>query len=87
MLAQASFDLDPRLVSISVETMKAFARMNRGVCFQFRTSGEAVIPPGDMMALPAIDRPLAHARLFLATRLGRVLSMRPLRLLNCSGQR
>ena len=47
----------------------------------------AVIPPGDMMALPLIDRPLAHARLFLATRLGRVLSMRPLRLLNCSGQR
>jgi len=33
VLAQASFDLDPRLVSDSVETMKAFVRMNRGVCF------------------------------------------------------
>jgi DNA-binding transcriptional LysR family regulator len=36
VLAQASFELDPRLISNSVETMKAFARMNRGVCFQFR---------------------------------------------------
>jgi len=72
-LAQASFDLDPRLVSDSVETMKAFARMNRGVCFQFRTPGKAVIPPGDMIALPLIDPPLLHARLFLATRRGRVL--------------
>ncbi len=73
VLAQASFDLDPRLVSDSVETMKAFARMNRGVCFQFRTPGKAVIPPGDMIALPLIDPPLLHARLFLATRRGRVL--------------
>ncbi len=73
VLAQASFDLDPRLVSDSVETMKAFARMNRGVCFQFRTPGKAVISPGDMVALPLIDPPLLHARLFLATRRGRVL--------------
>jgi DNA-binding transcriptional LysR family regulator len=73
VLAQASFDLDPRLVSNSVETMRAFARMNRGVCFQFRTPGKATIPPGDMIALPLIDPPLLHARLFLATRRGRVL--------------
>ena len=53
--------------------MKAFARMNRGVCFQFRAPGKAVIPPGDMIALPLIDPPLLHARLFLATRRGRVL--------------
>ena len=56
VLAQASFDLDPRLVSNSVETMKAFARMNRGVCFQFRKPGKAIIPPGDMIALPLTDR-------------------------------
>jgi len=73
VLAQASFDLDPRLVSDSVETMKAFARMNSGVCFQFRSPGKAVIPPGDMIALPLIDPPLLQARLFLATRRGRVL--------------
>lgn len=73
VLAQASFDLDPRLVCNSVETMKAFARMNRGVCFQFRKPGEALIPPGDMIALPLVDPPLLQAKLFLATRRGRVL--------------
>jgi DNA-binding transcriptional LysR family regulator len=73
VLAQASFDLDPRLVSNSVETMKAFAHMNRGVCFQFRKPGKALIPPGDMIALPLIDPQLLQARLILATRRGRVL--------------
>jgi len=73
VLAQASFDLDPRLVSNSVETMKAFARMNRGVCFQFRKPGETLIPHGDMIALPLIDPPLLQARLILASRRGRVL--------------
>jgi DNA-binding transcriptional LysR family regulator len=73
VLAQASFDLDPRLVSNSVETMKAFARLNRGVCFQFRKPGKAIVPPGDMIALPLIDPPLLQARLILATRRGRVL--------------
>src|SRR6202040_1547756 len=46
VLAQASFELDPRLVSNSVETMTAFARMNRGVRFQYRKPGTAAIPPG-----------------------------------------
>lgn len=73
VLAQASYDLDPRLVSNSVETMKAFARLNRGVCFQFRKPGKTLIPPGDMIALPLIDPPLLQARLILATRRGRVL--------------
>jgi DNA-binding transcriptional LysR family regulator len=73
VLAQASFELDPRLVSNSVESMKAFARMNRGVCFQFRKPGKAPIPPGDMVAVPLIDAPLLQAKLFLATRRGRVL--------------
>jgi DNA-binding transcriptional LysR family regulator len=73
VLTQASFDLDPRLVSNSVETMKAFAQMNRGVCFQFRKPGKACIPPGDMIALPLADPPLLQARLVLATRRGRVL--------------
>jgi DNA-binding transcriptional LysR family regulator len=72
-LAQASFDLEPRLVSNSVETMKAFARINHGVCFQFRRPGKTLIPPGDMIALPLIDPPLLQAKLILATRRGRVL--------------
>jgi DNA-binding transcriptional LysR family regulator len=73
VLANASFDLDPRLVSNSVEAMKAFAHMNRGVCFQFRSPGKALIPPGNMIALPLIDPPLLQARLLLATRRSRVL--------------
>jgi DNA-binding transcriptional LysR family regulator len=72
-LAYASFDLDPRLVSNSVETMKVFARMNRGVCFQFRRPGKALIPPGEMIAVPLIDPALLQAKLILATRRGRVL--------------
>jgi hypothetical protein len=47
--------------------------MNKGVCFQFRRPGKAVIPPGDMIALPLIDPPLLQARLIVATRRGRVL--------------
>jgi DNA-binding transcriptional LysR family regulator len=72
VLAQASFDLDPRLVSNSVEAMKAFAHMNGGVCFQFRMPGKAPVP-GNMIALPLVDAPFQQARLILATRRGRVL--------------
>jgi DNA-binding transcriptional LysR family regulator len=72
-LSQASFDLEPRLVSNSVESMKAFAMMNRGVCFQFRKPGKAPIPPGSMIAVPLHDPPLLEAKLILATRRGRVL--------------
>jgi DNA-binding transcriptional LysR family regulator len=72
-LAQASFELDPRVVSNSFETMKSFARMNGGVCFQFRKPGRASLPPGDMIAVPLIDPAFKQARLFLATRRGRVL--------------
>jgi DNA-binding transcriptional LysR family regulator len=73
VLAQASFDLDPRLVSNSVEAMKALVRVNRGVCFQFRKPGKAAVPPGDMIAVPLVDAPLMQAKLYLATRRGRVL--------------
>ncbi len=73
VLSGASFDLDPRLVSNSVETMKAFAHMNRGVCFQFRKPGKSSVPPGNMVALPLSDPALSEAKLILATRRGRVL--------------
>lgn len=73
VLAQASFELDPRLVCNSVEVMKAFARMNRGVCFQFRKPGKAVLGSGEMVALPLTDPLLLQAKLFLASRRGRVL--------------
>lgn len=72
-LAQASFELDPRLVSNSVETMKAFARMNRGVCFQFRKRGDTANLSEGMVAVALADAQLQQAKLFLATRRGRVL--------------
>ena len=73
VLARASFELDPRLVSNSVEAMKAFVHINRGICFQFRKPGKASVPPGDMIAVPLVDAPLLQAKLYLATRRGRVL--------------
>lgn len=72
-LAETSFDLDPRLVSNSFEIMRAFARLNRGIYLQFRKPGRGSIPSGDMVAVPLIDAPLLQAKLFLATRRGRVL--------------
>jgi len=72
-LARASFDLEPRLISNSVETMRVFARMNRGVCFQFRRPGKALLPSSGMIAVPLIDPALLQAKLILATRRGRVL--------------
>lgn len=73
VLAQASFQIEPALVSNSVEAMKALSRLNRGVCFQFRNPGRGPIPPGDMIAIPLCDPPLAQAQLLLATRRDRVL--------------
>jgi len=72
-LAGVSFDLDPQVVSNSFETMRAFARMNRGIYFQFRKPGKGPMPSGDMVAVPVVDAPLLQAKLFLATRRGRVL--------------
>jgi DNA-binding transcriptional LysR family regulator len=66
-------DLGPRLVSKSVETMIAFAFMNRGVCFQFRKPGQTLMLSRDMIALPLADPPLSQAKLILATHRGRVL--------------
>jgi DNA-binding transcriptional LysR family regulator len=72
-LAEASFDLDPRLVSNSFEIMRAFARLNRGLYLQFRKPEKGPMSSGDMVAVPLIDAPLLQAKLFLATRRGRVL--------------
>lgn len=73
LLAEASFDLDPQVVSNSFETMRAFARFNQGIYFQFRAPGRGPIRSGDMVAVPLVDASLLQARLFLATRRGRVL--------------
>jgi len=61
------------VVSNSFETMRAFARMNRGIYFQFQKLSKSPMPSGDMIAVPVVDAPLLQAKLFLATRRGRVL--------------
>jgi DNA-binding transcriptional LysR family regulator len=73
VLATASYVLEPRVVSNSVELMQAFSAMNRGVCFQFRKPGKSLIALGNMVALPLVDPPLMQAKLILATRHERVL--------------
>jgi DNA-binding transcriptional LysR family regulator len=73
VLATASYKLEPRVVSNSVELMQAFAAMNRGVCFQFRKPGKSPISSGNMVALPLVDPPLMQAKLTLAIRRDRVL--------------
>ena len=72
-LSESSFDLDPRLEANSFELMRVFARLNRGLYLQFRKPGAQAIPSGDMLAVPLVDAPLLQAKLFLATRRGRVL--------------
>jgi DNA-binding transcriptional LysR family regulator len=69
-LAQASFKLEPALVSNSVELTKTFARQNQAVCFQFRIAGQ---DPSGMRAIPLTDPGFAKATLALATRRNRVL--------------
>lgn len=72
-MAEVSFDLDPYVVSNSFETMRAFARLKRGIYFQFGKPCSDPVPSGDMVAVPLVDVPLLQAKLFLATRRGRVL--------------
>ena len=69
-LLKASFQFEPALVSNSVETMKAFARMREAVCFQFQISAAA---DADMVAIPLSDPGLGQSQLFLAMRRGRAL--------------
>jgi DNA-binding transcriptional LysR family regulator len=73
VLAKSSQRPQARLVSNSVELMKAFARMSDAVCFQFRTGGSRDVGSGEMAAIPLTDAPFQSAQLILAARTGRVL--------------
>jgi DNA-binding transcriptional LysR family regulator len=74
-LGRSSFQIEPALVSNSIETMKAFSRMRGSVCFQFDTPGRTRAMGGDMIAIPLTDAPFAQAQLILATRRDRVLPL------------
>jgi DNA-binding transcriptional LysR family regulator len=69
-LMKASFQFDPVLVSNSIDTMKAFAKVSEAICFQFQV-GQSADP--DMVAIPLKDAGLHQTQLFLAMRRGRAL--------------
>jgi DNA-binding transcriptional LysR family regulator len=73
VLDRASFELEPALISNSIAMMISFARVNAGVCFQFRTLGRTHPPLDGMVAIPLIDPPLLQAKLFMAVRRNRAL--------------
>jgi len=72
-LGKASLRIEPAFVSNSVEAMKAFARMSRAVCFQFKVGGMRDVALGEMVAIPLADAQSRNAQLVLAMRAGRVL--------------
>ncbi len=72
-LARASIDFEPALVSNSVEVMKTYARISHAVCFQFRAGAGLNMARDGMTAIPLADPELAHPKLMLAVRRGRVL--------------
>jgi DNA-binding transcriptional LysR family regulator len=70
-MVNASFKLEPALVSNSVELTKTYARQNQAVCFQFRIAGTP--DPSGMREIPLSDPGFAKAALALAFRRNRVL--------------
>jgi DNA-binding transcriptional LysR family regulator len=70
-LERSSIQLEPAIVSNSIETTKIFARTSHGVCFSFRIGNKPDV--SGMVSIPLADPGLSDARLFLASRRGRVL--------------
>lgn len=70
-LERTSVELEPALVSNSIEATKIFARTSGGVCFSFRVGSKPDV--SGMVAIPLQDPGLGDARLLLAGRRGRVL--------------
>lgn len=70
-LEHASIQFEPAFVSNSIETTKIFARTSHGVCFSFRIGNKPDV--SGMVAIPLVDPELRDARLYLASRRGRVL--------------
>jgi DNA-binding transcriptional LysR family regulator len=68
---RTSIKLEPAMVSNSIETTKIYARTSRGLCFSFRVGSKPEV--SGMVSIPLADPGLSDARLFLASRRGRVL--------------
>jgi DNA-binding transcriptional LysR family regulator len=70
-LRSAQLQLEPALVSNSVELTKIFARQNQAICFQFRVGDTP--EPYDLVEVPLLDDCFTQGRLMLAMRRMRVL--------------
>jgi DNA-binding transcriptional LysR family regulator len=70
-LGRAGIQLEPAIVSNSIESTKVFARTSGGVCFSFHVGAEPDV--SGMVTIPLSDPGLADARLYLCVRRGRVL--------------
>lgn len=70
-LRSARLQLEPALVSNSVELTRIFARQNQAICFQFRVTDTP--GPSEMVEVPLLDPCFAQGRLLLAMRRLRVL--------------
>ena len=70
-LRSARLQIEPALVSNSVELTRTFARQNQAICFQFRVGDTP--GPSDMVEVPLRDPCFAQGRLMLAMRRMRVL--------------
>jgi DNA-binding transcriptional LysR family regulator len=70
-MERGSLRLEPRITSNSIETTKIFARTSQGVCFSFRIGNKPEV--SGMVSIALSDAGLADARLYLASRRGRVL--------------
>ena len=64
VLAQASFDLEPRLISNSVETMKHSRCSIVASVFNFASPGRHLCHRAISIALPLVDPPLLQADFF-----------------------
>jgi DNA-binding transcriptional LysR family regulator len=72
-LGKDALRIEPAFVSNSIDAMKAYARMSKAVCFQFKVGGMRDVALGEMVAIPLTDPQCQSAVLVLAMRARRVL--------------
>lgn len=75
IVARSSIGLKVALEASTVQALKEFSRQTDAVSFQFQIGTRRAVQRGELVAIPLIDRTLAHTRLVLAVRTGRMLPM------------
>lgn len=75
IVARSSISLKVVLEASTVQALKEFSRQTDAVSFQFQIGTRRDVARGELVAIPLVDRALAHTRLVLAVRAGRMLPM------------